>query len=134
MSYTRYFAIEKELKDKGHRFERSQMVADFTKGKKDGLRQLSAAEYRELCRAMEYMLNPNKEPDKKQTMRRKIIALFHKMNYKLPGGKANMERIEEWCNKYGQYHKDLNKHNYKELVSLCTQVEQVYMTFVNGLE
>lgn len=132
--YAQYFAIETELHKKGIEIERTAMVQEFTGGKKHGLTDLSAFE---LNLFNQWMKNKKKELEKRQydpcnNMRRKIIAHFHKMDWKNPDGKADMDRIEAWCIQYGQFHKKLNDHNYKELVNLCSQVEKVYQTFIEA--
>jgi hypothetical protein len=55
------------------------------------------------------------------------------MKWELPGGKADMARINAWCMKYGQYKKELNKHNEKELAHLVTQFESAYKSFLKGI-
>ncbi len=57
-------------------------------------------------------------------MRRKIFALFiHHMGY-------SKKRMENWCIKYGKYHKRLNNHTHNELVELVTQAEKTYASFI----
>lgn len=132
MNYKRYFAIEKKMRLAGMELDRHDIIEDFTEGKKSGLTQLNVHEYRELCdylqRGFDVAIT-----DRKNQMRRKIIALFHKMNYKLPNGRADMDGIQAWSVKYGKFHKTLNEHDYDELIQLLTQVENVYASYIKTL-
>lgn len=76
---------------------------------------------------------PVKEDDAANKMRRKIIYYAHKMLWELPDGKADMKRIDSWCEKFGQFHKALNKHNEAELAKLVTQFENLYKTFLTSV-
>jgi len=137
MNYAQYFAIEKNLKQQGFDFERSELVAQFTAGKKSGLSALSYAEYKHFIIWLnEYFgstNNNNHQKERENLMRRKIIALFHKMGYKLETGKINIERVNQWCITYGRFHKELNDHTYNELTAVLSQVEIVYKSFLNTL-
>lgn len=64
-----------------------------------------------------------------QLMRRKIIAKAHKMRWE-KNGKADMQRIENWCLQYGGFKKRLNDHTYNELVQLVTRFDNMYRKFV----
>ena len=66
-------------------------------------------------------------------MRRKIIAHFHKMDYKLESGQINMKRVNDWCVQYGHKHMELNAYDYNELTKLLHQAEQYYKTFIEGI-
>lgn len=137
MNYSAYFAIEKKLKLQGFNFDRSELVSQFTANKKSGLKQLSHFEYNEFLKFLNSKFIANGPADlqkeKCQAMRRKLIAIFCKMEYKTEDGRADMHAIEGWCLKYGKYHKKLNSHSYNELTEIITQAEKVYKTFIEGL-
>jgi hypothetical protein len=136
MNYAQYFAIEKKLKNQGFEFERSELIQQFTSDKKSGLTELSAWEYKEFLKFLNTnfkLNNPDDQKEKCQVMRRKLIALFHKMNYKTEDGKADMPAINGWCEKYGKFHKKLNFHNYSELTEIITQAEKVYKSYIEYL-
>ncbi len=133
--YKSYFAIEKKIKAQGFDFERSDIISQFTNGRKSGLSQLTHFEYAEFIRWLNRTYQSEAKPapdDPCQTMRRKIIAIFRKMNY-TNNEKADMQRIEEWCLKYGKFKKKLNEHNYQELTELVTQAEFVQKSYILGL-
>lgn len=135
MNYSAYFAKEKELKTNGFDFERAELIQQFTDGRKSGLSDLSHFEYAEFLRWLNrtFQKATNTEAQKCNLMRRKIIALFHKMNYKLDDGKIDMQHVNEWCVKYGHKHVELNAYNYNELTTLLTQAENYYKTFIEAL-
>jgi hypothetical protein len=64
-------------------------------------------------------------------MRRKVIALFARMDY-VKNGKADMKRINQWCCTSGMYHKVLNQHNAFELTQLVSQVEKVFRSWMKA--
>lgn len=135
MNYSAYFAKEKELKAKGFDFERSELIEQFTEGRKNGLSQLSHFEYAEFLRWLNrtFQQVTNTESQKCNLMRRKIIALFHKMGYKLENGNIDMQRLNDWCKKYGHKHVELNAYNYNELCQLLTQAEKYYKSFIEAI-
>jgi len=137
MNYKIYFALENKLKRQIPSIERSELVREFTDGSKSSLKELSSWEYNEFIRWMNSLLGSeparqNLQHTPENRMRRKIIALFVNMGYK-NAGKSDVERINEWCIKYGQFHKGLNEHTLEELTQLTTQVEKVYATFIDAL-
>ncbi|MDX1350247.1 MAG: hypothetical protein R3279_08370 [Putridiphycobacter sp.] len=124
--FSQYFAIEKKIKQAHPHLaaSRSDLIYDFTNGKKNGLTDLTPFEYREFIAYLNrtYLNAPQPQPvdSVENKMRRKIIAILkHQMGY-------SMMQIESWCLNYGKYHKGLNQHNYKELVDLVSQVERYY--------
>lgn len=142
MSYTQYFAIETKLKKNGFKGDRHDLIMQFTDDLKSGLSDLTPHEYLNfiiwLNQSFESLTNaPKKEVDPLaelcNKMRRKIIALFHKMDYRKPDGKIDMEHVNEWCVKYGHKHVPLNDYNYNELTKLLTQAENYYKTHIAGI-
>jgi hypothetical protein len=134
MSYKQYFAIEKQIKQLGVDIDRDEIIHNVTAGRKDSLRDLTAAEYRELIYAMNQLLgNSNSAKFKKMDkQRKKIIALLCKVGY-TKNGVADMPRINQWCEKYGYLHKSLNSYTEKELPFLVSQAENVYKKFIKSL-
>lgn len=151
MNYKSYFAIEKKIKQKGFDFNRSELIIQFTEAKKNRLSDLTYFEYAEFLRWLNLTfqtnnptihseafptIQPSNNPlyERSNQMRRKIIALFHKMGYKLDGtDKINLKRVNDWCVKYGHKHVELNAYDYSELCLLLTQVEKYYKSFITAL-
>lgn len=68
-----------------------------------------------------------------ERMRRNIIAMAHEMFWKLPNGKADMQRINGWCANFGYLHKPFNDYTLEELPMLVTQFKKVYQSFLNAV-
>jgi len=132
-NYKQYFAIEKELKAKGHKFTRQEMIENITEGRKHGLKDLTPFEYRELINQLNKLLNFNKpnpnwmkSPENK--MRRKVWSYF------VRNMKYSQTEFEQWMLKYSKYHKALNEYSIKELTELVTQAESVYTSFIKRID
>jgi hypothetical protein len=67
-----------------------------------------------------------KDPKK---MQYKCLSICHEMGWKLPNGKIDIARVDEFCLKRGHAHKKLNKYEYKELPLLITQFEKMLREF-----
>lgn len=72
-------------------------------------------------------------------MRRKLISMAREMGWETTPSNspwrrrvADMDRLNAWCVKYGQFHKTLNKHTLQELPLLISQFEQVYRSFLSS--
>lgn len=87
---------------------------------------------------------PNNDIIKKsETMRRKIISMAREMAWvisepsKLNGVSvlnANMDRINNWCIKYGYLKKSLNEYTFAELPKLVSQFEKLHTQYINELK
>ena len=58
-------------------------------------------------------------------MRRKLISLCYDILWVDDNGKADIKRLDQWCQKYGKYKKKLNDHVSSELQVLITQFEKM---------
>jgi hypothetical protein len=109
------------------------LVYDFTSGRSESTKELYYSEADLLIRHLESLF---REEDKCDKMRKKIISMAREMGWEtIVNGKvkADMNSIESWCIKFGQFHKGLNQHKYNELTALVTQFEQVYKSFLKGI-
>jgi len=133
MKFSKYFAIEKKLKDSGMRIYRAELISDFTDGNTDSLKGLSATEYRELTNRMSAMLPAQQfKDDKANKMRKKVIALLCQCGY-TKHDKPDMQRINEWCIKRGKMKVELNDYKVKDLPALIYQAEEFYNKTMNQL-
>lgn len=143
-AYKEYFAIESKIKKQGFDIERSDVIRQFSNGRKQGLSQLTAYEYQELLRWLNRKFGggratmhcgstpPPPFNEKEDRQKKKIIALFCKMGY-VKDDKADIYRINGWAMKYGHLHKKMNDYHGADLTMLVSQAEEVYKTFVDGL-
>lgn len=111
--------------------DRKAMVHSITNGRSESCADLTFAEARELGRMLNQAATHRKDREKMETMRKKIISCFHQINYRLPGGKIDIERVNEWIMKYGYLHKPLNSYTYVELPKLVSQVEIMVNKHIN---
>lgn len=133
--YAAYFAIEKKLSRLGVTQERSEWIDQFTDGTKNSLTELTEAEYRDFLHFLNEVVNSqSKSADKAVKQRRKIIALFCQMGYVNAEAKPDMDRINEWTEKYGHLHKKLNYYTGSDLNKLVTQSQECYSTFIRDIE
>jgi hypothetical protein len=65
-------------------------------------------------------------------MRKKIISKAHQMNWEIEG-KADMQRINDWCVEHGPYKKLLMRHDVKELGILVSVFDKVYKHYMNKI-
>lgn len=87
---------------------------------------ISSKEASEMINSFKESVYGPQPDDPCQEMRRKIISMAHQIGWQLPAygkPKVNMEKLEGWCLKYGQFHKPLNDHNETELAKLVTQFQ-----------
>ncbi|WP_346237748.1 hypothetical protein ABDK00_001560 [Niabella insulamsoli] len=106
---------------------KAELVFSYSSRRTSSSKELTTMEAANL---INYLKAQPTEAAQCQQMRRKIIAKAHKMRWETAEGKADMERIEHWCLKYGGFKKKLNDHTYKELVHLVTQFNAMYKKFL----
>lgn len=106
------------------------MVLGFTLGRSISTKDLTQSEASDLIKHLK-SLDPTEASAEK--MRRAIIAMAHEMKWQLANGKADMQRINQWCIRYGGKNKDLNAYHFKELHNLVTAFKQMYLKFLGKL-
>jgi len=109
---------------------RHAIVWDYSSGRTESSKELTDPETDRLIRDLEKGF---KELDRSDIMRKKIISQAHEMGWELPGRKADMARINAWCQKSGYLHKPLNHYTYSELPGLVTQFDNVYKSFLKAI-
>lgn len=131
--YSAFFALKKKLEWMGDLRDRSEIISDFTEGKKSSLTQLSPWEYKELVRTLGATISKEfKQDDKLDRQRKQVIANLANSGF-VKEGKADMQRINEWCVKYGHLNKPLNDYVGVNLSKLIVQSEKVYTKFLDSL-
>lgn len=123
--YAKYFAIEKKMKQIGMHVERADIIAEFTEGRTESLKDLTVTEYRELTNSLSSLLrNQEVTFDKNNQMRRKVIAILCQCGY-TKDNRADMERINKWCITHGHAHCQLNEYDAYGLTKLVNQAEEM---------
>ena len=133
MNYSKYFAIEKQLKAAGMDVYRDELISDFTEGRTDSLRELSTTEYREFTNHLGAMLgNAQMKDSKANRMRKKVIALLCQCGY-TKNDKPDMKRINEWCINRSHGKCELNEYKQESLPALIYQAEQMLNKMIKQL-
>lgn len=130
--YSAYFAIESQLKNAGFDGNRSDLITQFTDGKKSSLTQLEHIEYTEFLKWLRATFQTGhqsadwqKSPQNK--MRQKLWRILcHEMRY-------TEAQMHQWVEKYGRFHKPLKQHNHQELTQLVSQAEIVLQGYYKDL-
>lgn len=110
--------------------QKKSLVFSFSKGREESSRELLETEAQEL---IDWLNDQVRSKDPADAKRKLIIHYAHQMNYELEGGKADMDRINDWSIKYGKFHKPLNDHTLAELSKLVWQFEQAYKDYLKAL-
>lgn len=130
--YSKYFAIESRIREKGFDPDRHDLIGSFTADEKHSLKSLTETEYREflawLTTKFDIHNKSNKETNKKMDiMRKKLIAIYiHQMGYSYHG-------LDNFLLTKGVVKKTLNNLNYSDLVKSISQAERVYQSHLNQL-
>lgn len=66
-------------------------------------------------------------------MQRKILSLAHEQGWKKFDGKIDMQRVNNWSEKYGYLHKPFNDYKEAELPALVTQFEKMYIKHLKDI-
>jgi len=111
------------------RDEKENIVKAFTGGRTTSVRDLKFNEASALIAHLRSMEVTDRRSDK---MRNKILSFAHEMNWTIKG-KVDMERINNWCMKFGYLHKKLDDYRYEELPTLVSQFEEVYKGYLKGV-
>jgi len=113
------------MKTAGMHVDRAELIANFTEGRTESLRELSATDYREFTNHLSAMLGDAQMKDTKANrMRKKVIALLCQCGY-TRNDKPDMKRINEWCINRGHGKCELNEYREEILPALIYQAEQM---------
>jgi hypothetical protein len=128
------------------------MVSSFTAGRTTSTKELTWKEAQDLIKALSGIAPPapreRKElsPEEQQRndikmanyrecdkKRKLLIRYAHQMGWELPDGKADLDRLNGWCIKYGTYHKPLMEHSSTELSHIAVQLEKAYKDYLKSV-
>ena len=107
----------------------AEIANDYSNGRTGHISELNQAEAKALIDSL--IQAPSRQGNASERMRKKIISLAHQMGWQV-AGKADMERIDNWCKKYGYLGKGLNAYKYNELPRLVRQMETVFETYLKA--
>lgn len=130
-------AIHALLKDAGLTDDKESIVDSFSGGRTKHVSELKKGEAAALIGHLKSLDTTTHRADK---MRNKILSMAHEMGWEKSVDKnqltkikrpIDMDRVNNWCIKYGYLHKKLDAYNYKELPRLVTQMEGVYKDYLS---
>lgn len=107
--------------------EKETLVAAFSSDRTEKVSELTSTEASQFIQTL-------LKRDKADAMRKKIISMAHQLWWRDDAGKADLKRIDAWCENYGAFKKKLNEHSINELPKLVTQFERFYKRTLEGLE
>lgn len=104
---------------------KEQMVYNYTNGRTVHSSAMDREECEKLIVALQNQSKGIIADDPADKMRKKILSICHELEWEMPGGKINFERLSAWLTKYGYLHKALNEYTKEELPVLVTQFEKL---------
>lgn len=120
--------------------EKAALATEFSQGRTARSSELTMAECQALIRHLENGLGlaaPAPTPEQQAAtdrMRRKIISLAHDMRWHEPGTqRADMARVNGWCQARGFGKKQLNQYTLDELRKLVSQFKIVHKKYMDEL-
>jgi len=127
-------AIHSLLGDNGLRDEKDSIVNAFTGGRTKHSREMTSAEAAAL---IGHLKSLDQTEARSTKMRNKILSMAHEMDWRVATGSGvrivDMDRINNWCAKYGHKHKPLDDYTYSELPRLVSQFEEVYKSHLKAV-
>lgn len=128
--------LHAELNRTGLLEQKANLISGITNGRTESSREMTNLEANELIRWLKTQPNAKPVDPRCEKMRRKIISLAWQMNWttKTNGQvKADIKRLNAWCEKSSYLHKPLNDYQYAELPKLVSQFEAVYESYLQAL-
>lgn len=113
--------------------DKEQLAWQYSEGRTTSTSELKIGEYNQLLKDLQNTAGKN---DAANIMRRKIISRAHEMSWTIEVDgiiKADIDRINNWCLKFGYLHKPLNSYSQKELPALVSQFDKVYYDFLKNV-
>lgn len=117
----RGFAVEKE--------EKEAFVLECPNGRSTSAKPLYYAEASVMLDSLQKMLHSTGEYQQADRKRKRILYYAHQMNW-TKMDKVDIERVNNWCVKYGYLHKPLMQHSANELTALVRQFDKMYRAFL----
>lgn len=90
-NYRRFYALFRRLDVRGDREEcRRQLVAQYTQGRTDSLREMDEREYRDMCAGISRILGDREELRRKRSICLKLMQELGVMTY-------DWSRVDSYC-------------------------------------
>lgn len=118
----------------------AELALQFSNGRTEHVSELSSGEGIELIRSLTPGSPAHERRAAEEKMRRKVISMAREMGWVLTDTstgkielKADMGRIQNWCEVYGYLHKELNEYTFEELPTLVSQFGILHKQYLNEL-
>ncbi|MGE0636009.1 MAG: hypothetical protein AB7G44_03470 [Bacteroidia bacterium] len=108
----------------GQMDSKRELISAATNGRTESAKELKPHEMKALLGKLQ-ALAPQAPNDARTRQMKKIYALARNKQWTYWNGaafKVDTARLDQWCIKYGQYHKPLQQHTNAELTHLLTQL------------
>ena len=112
---------------------KQDLVSQYTNGRETKSSEMHFTECQALINDLRAKVNEVSPQFKREDrQRKKVIALLCKIGY-VKNDKPDMNRINDWCYKYGNGHTSLTGHKGAELNKLVTQADNMYKDFIKDM-
>lgn len=113
--------------------QKANIIAGITNGRTESSKELNPIEVGELIKwlQVEDKRMFDKQKEQCNQMRRKILAKAHRIGWELSDGKADVQRVNNWCIEKSYLKKPLNDYTFAELPELVSQFDKVYNYYIN---
>lgn len=116
--------------------ESADMALSYSNNRTEHVSDLTKDEAKQLLTAL---IGEKESFNAKQIMVRKILAMAHEMRWELneqrhnKSNKIDMERVNNWMNKYSYLHKPLDRYRADELPALVTQFSKYHESIIKSI-
>lgn len=107
--------------------QKRNLVFGFTNGRTEHSSEMLTTEADELIK---YLKSQDNTVEAANKMRRKIIAMCHRLHWTTEPGKVDMKRLDNWCRDKSYLKKGLNDYTYNELPKLVSQFTELYKYYL----
>lgn len=123
-------AIHTMIKKQNLTGQKIDIILGATGGRTESVGKMT---FDEATALISYLKKDSPYAQAMDNMRKKIISMGHVCGYRIEGTtKINIDRIDEWCKKYGKYKKAFNDLEYEELQNTVSQFEIYHQKFLES--
>lgn len=124
--YSKYFVLEKLIKEKGHVIDRKELIYQLTDGKHESLKALSPDEFSQIISDMREFFDLGTALDASRESWKRLHAKIAGIYFRLDWTKAE---FEDWCLKYRK--KSSSKMTQADLQALIPILQKILKKHIN---
>lgn len=113
--------------------QKASIIKQYSNGRVSSTAELFVNEAGDLITELERQVGQKPTDFEADRKRKLLIHYARQMNWVQPDGKADIKRIDDWCKKYGQFHKPLMQHTSAELSHILVQFEKAYKDYLKAV-